>query len=87
MESEASEPSGPVTIPKDGEKEVLGWDKKPLRTEEELKREKDLFQPVIDDFITWKATWTDAEISAQEQFQNHILYDSHNGGDTKRQSF
>ena len=67
-----------MTIPKDGETEELGWDKKPLRTEEELKREKDLFQPVIDDFIKWKATWSDAEISALEQSQNHFLYDSQN---------
>ena len=45
-------------------KEVLGWDGKPLLTPEEVKRQVELFKPMIDDLWTWKAGWSDAEKEA-----------------------
>lgn len=53
---------------KDDEKK--GWDGEPLLTDEELKRQEQLFKWLIDDTDEWEANMSEEEKKAQEDFED-----------------
>ena len=67
--------------------EKLGWDGKPLLTEEELARQAYLFKDMIDDLEQWEATFTAEENEAQEAYEASLRVPAEEGGDAAREQF
>ena len=77
------------TNPSSAEEQIVlfGPDGKPLLSEEELDRQKALFQPMKDDMKAWEATFTPEEKEAQEKFEASLRISSQEGGDEVREAF
>ena len=52
----------------------------PEISDEELKRETDLFAPLIADKETWEATFTEEEKASQELFEKTLCVTDEEGG-------
>ena len=84
-EAPAQEEPAPEEDQKEEEKK--GWDGEPLLSDEELKRQEDLFEWLINDIDEWEAAMTEEERKAQEDFEDSLRKPADEGGDEIRKAF
>ena len=65
---------------------TAAWDGSPLLSEEEVKRQEQLFTALQDDMWEWQKKFTDAEREAHNEFMREMSEPEDQGGREKREA-